>query len=136
MATMLDAPVRSIDWSELISIDAALSTRAAAAVMIANRVGALVVTGGGVAPTIITERDITRAVARNVDLDRCPCGDAAGTALIAVDADEPLRAVAHRLLLEGIRHIAVARGGQIVSVLSLRDLLRAVLPTVDDRDRS
>jgi CBS domain-containing protein len=132
VATIVDLPIRSIDWEELITIDGALSVRTAAAMMTVNGIGALVVAGPGAAPAIITERDITRAVGTAVDLDRTPCTAAAEPALVTVDADDTVGAVAHRLLSEGIRHVPVVRDGEIVTVLSIRDVLAALLTAADD----
>jgi CBS domain-containing protein len=126
-ATGVDIPIRSIEWEELITVDAALSVRTAAALMTVNGVGALVVTEPGVAPAIITERDITRAAGTAVDLDRSPCGAAAERSLVVADADETVGAIARRMLSEGIRHVPVVRDGEIVTVLSIRDLLAADL---------
>ena len=132
MATIVDLPVRSIDWEELIAIDPALSVRTAAAMMTVNGVGALVVAGSGAAPAIITERDITRAVGTAVDLDRSPCGAVAEPALLSVDADDTIGAVAQLLLSEGIRHVPVVRDGEIVTVVSIRDVLAALLVPASD----
>jgi CBS domain-containing protein len=129
----VDIPVRSIDWEELITIDAGLSVRTAAAMMTVNGVSALVVTGQGVPPAIITERDITRAVGTAVDLDRSPCGAAADPCLVTADADETVGAVGRLLLREGIRHVPVVREGEIVTVLSMRDVLAAVMATAPDQ---
>ena len=120
-------PLRSIDWEELISVDGDLSVRAAAVMMTVNGVGALIVTGFDDAPAVVTERDITRAVATGVDLDGCSCGAIAEPALVTAEADETIVDVAERLLEEGIRHIPVVCGDDIVTVLSVRDLLAAVL---------
>jgi CBS domain-containing protein len=127
VATVVDPPIRSIDWEELITIDGRLSLRTAAAMMTVNGVSALVVTEPGAAPAILTERDITRAVGTAIDLDRSPCGAAAEPVLVTVDADDTVSAVAARLLGAGIRHVPVVRDGEIVTVISIRDVLAALL---------
>ena len=127
-------PLRSIDWQELISFDGDLSVRAAAMMMAVNGVGALVVTGFDAAPTLVTERDITRAVASRVDLDGCSCGTIVDATLITADADDAIVEVADRMLEVGIRHIPIVCGDEIVTVLSVRDLLAAVLAATREPD--
>jgi acetoin utilization protein AcuB len=48
----------------------------------------------------------------------------------AVDADAPLRLARHRMHEHEIRHLPVARGGELVGVLTDRDLKRALDPSL------
>lgn len=122
-----DQPIRSIDWDELISIDGDLAVRGAAALMAANDVGAVVVHRPGVAPGVLSERDIARAVGADVDLDATTAGDLAEPRLVAVDVTDSIGTAIDRLLDERIRHIAVIDGDEVVTLLSIRDLLAAAV---------
>jgi CBS domain-containing protein len=53
--------------------------------------------------------------------------DIMGEKLVTISADDSLSTVEDIMTLGGVRHMAVVRGGQLVGVVSERDLLRASL---------
>jgi CBS domain-containing protein len=130
MAARSDEPVRGVDWNELLSINGSVSVRRAAIEMINNGVAALIVVRGDGSPALITERDITRSVADRLDPDCVCAADLAQPALVTADADDTLETVGRRLLREGVRHMPVIRDDEIVTVLSVRDVLGALLGTI------
>ena len=74
---------------------------------------------------IITERDVTAAMAEGADPATTPVSDYMTPAPEVLQPDSEL-ADATQLMLElGIRHLPVVRGGHLVGVLSIRDLLDA-----------
>ena len=129
MAGRPDDPIRSIDWGELISIDGLVTLRQAAAEMVVNGVAALVVVRSDGAPALFTERDITWAVASGIDPDATVAADLAEPVLVTADTEDSLETIARRLLHEGVRHIPVVRDDEIVTVLSIRDVLGALIGT-------
>jgi acetoin utilization protein AcuB len=54
-------------------------------------------------------------------------GDIMGEKLVTISADDSLSTVEDIMTLGGVRHMPVVRGGQLVVVVSERDLLRASL---------
>ena len=54
-------------------------------------------------------------------------GDIMGEKLVTISADDSLSTVEDIMTLGGVRHMPVVRGGQLVGVVSERDLLRASL---------
>jgi acetoin utilization protein AcuB len=54
-------------------------------------------------------------------------GDIMGEKLVTISADDSLSTVEDIMTLGGVRHMPVVRGGQLVGVVSQRDLLRASL---------
>ena len=95
--------------------------------MTARKVGsAIVMTDQG--PGIITERDILRAVGMGGDLEATPVEDYMTHNAITAFEDLDLREAAERMSGGGFRHLIVlGRGGQVEGVLSIRDLMRALL---------
>lgn len=99
----------------------------AASQMVAHKVGAaIVMTEEG--PGIITERDILRAVASGSDLNTVHVEEFMTAGAITAFEDWDLHHAAERMVSGGFRHLIVLnRGGQLEGVLSIRDLLRALL---------
>lgn len=96
--------------------------------MEARRVGALVVQDGDALVGIVSERDYTRKVILHGRASRATRVDEIMTSTVvtvtpATTLGECLRLVSeHR-----IRHLPVVNGGKVVGVLSVGDLVRAVL---------
>jgi signal-transduction protein with cAMP-binding, CBS, and nucleotidyltransferase domain len=100
-----------------------------ARVMRAHNVSALVVGHAGDPVAIVTERDLTQALA-----DGCPPGER----VVAVASPSPLT-VAHDasvieaatlMLNEGLRHLVVSRQHRVVGIVSIRDVLAAFVSAV------
>jgi CBS domain-containing protein len=100
---------------------------AAARGMVAKKVGsAIVMTDEG--PGIITERDILRAVAAGRNLDEARVEDYMTAGAITAFEDWDLRTAAQRMADGGFRHLIVLnRGGGLEGILSIRDLLKALI---------
>ena len=95
--------------------------------MTARKVGsAIVATEGG--PGIITERDILRAVAAGVDLAVATVEEYMTHNAITAFEDWDVRQAAQKMSEGGFRHLIVlGQGGQPEGVLSIRDLLMALM---------
>ncbi len=111
----------------VLMVAARESVAEAARKMTDRKVGsAVVMTDQG--PSIITERDILRAVAAGVDLQTAPVEDYMTHNAITAQEDWDLHEAAERMSSGGFRHLIVLNaGGQVEGVLSIRDLLRALL---------
>jgi CBS domain-containing protein len=99
----------------------------AASQMMARKVGsAIVMTEAG--PGIITERDVLRAVAAGSNLDAARVDEYMTHNAITAFEDWDLREAARRMTDGGFRHLIVLDlGGQVEGILSMRDLLLALL---------
>jgi CBS domain-containing protein len=86
-------------------------------------VSALVVLDGYRVAGIITERDIVRAVADRRDLAGCTVGEYMTSEPATVELDTPLAEVARSMLAYGIRHLPVVVAGDVIGMVSARDLL-------------
>jgi CBS domain-containing protein len=87
-------------------------------------VSALVVLDGDRLAGIITERDVVRAVADRRDLADCTAGEYMTSEPATVTLDTPLVEVARTMLAYGIRHLPVVVAGDVIGMVSARDLLR------------
>jgi CBS domain-containing protein len=89
-----------------------------------NNISALVIMDGDRLGGIITERDIVRAVADRRDLADATAGDYMTSTPATVELDTPLADVARTMLAYGIRHLPVAVAGEVIGMVSARDLLQ------------
>jgi CBS domain-containing protein len=72
---------------------------------------------------IISERDLARAVADNVDPEMVQAFTYASDNVVLASPDEDSAEVAARMLDAGIRHMPVVSDGRLVGMVSMRDLL-------------
>lgn len=91
-----------------------------------NDVGAVVV-GLDMIEGIVSERDLVRAVAAHHDLSVLRAGDIASTELVACDAHASVDAAAELMLERYVRHLLVEDDGEVIGIVSARDLLGALL---------
>ena len=86
-------------------------------------ISALVIVDGYRLAGIITERDIVRAVADRRDLADATAGEYMTSTPATVELDTPLADVARTMLAYGIRHLPVVVAGEVIGMVSARDLL-------------
>jgi CBS domain-containing protein len=101
----------------------------AARVMRAHGVSALVVGDPGETVSILTERDVTQAVADG----RPPTDQVAAIASadpLTLRADATVMDAATLMLREGLRHLIVTRNNRVAGIVSIRDALAALVTTV------
>ena len=72
---------------------------------------------------IVSERDVTTALADDAAPDVVWSADVMTEDLVTARADEPIIAVALRLMSEPIRHVVVLGDGGAVGIVSSRDVL-------------
>ncbi len=111
----------------VIAPEATLGT--AARVMRINGVSALVVGHASEPVALVTERDLTAAMADARPLDD-PVATVASAAPLTVSADDMVIDAVNLMLSEHVRHLIVTRDRRLVGVVSIRDLL-AVLVAPD-----
>src|SRR2546423_2690386 len=99
--------------------------REAAAHMMEKSVGAAVVIDEeSPGPRVISERDILNSLGRGEDPDRERVGDHMSDTLIAAAPDWSLERAAMEMSRRHIRHLVVVESGQLVGILSMRDIVR------------
>ena len=98
------------------------SLRLAAERMWRQQTGSLLVTEDGRLTGIITERDLLRAVALGADPDKTSVDEAMTTEVYTVPPDMQLQDAAREMAVRWIRHLPVVQDGQVLGVVSMRDV--------------
>jgi CBS domain-containing protein len=86
-------------------------------------VSSLVVLDGDRVAGIVTERDLTDAAAEHVDLAGAVLADHLTADPVTVGLDTDVRKIADLMRELEIRHVPVIDGGEVVGMISARDLL-------------
>lgn len=92
--------------------------------------GSLAVVDGHEVVGVITERDLVRAIAAGADRS-APVRTWMGSEPDLFDADTDVFEAAEWLLESGYRHLPVVDGSELLGVVSVRDLLSAVMRSLD-----
>jgi CBS domain-containing protein len=99
-----------------------LTLRSVAAVLTAEEIGAALVERTDGSFGIVSERDVTAALADDADPDVVWSADVMSAPVVTARVDEPIMGVALRIIDEGIRHVAIVDGESVVGVVSARDV--------------
>ena len=112
---------------ELITVDISTSVVEAAKLMKACNVESVLVSRQSRIVGIVTESDIVKKV---VGSDRMPSfipvEDIMSSPVVGIEERRPLTEAADLMNKHQSRHLGVTKGGTVVGVLSVRDLLRPV----------
>jgi CBS domain-containing protein len=116
------ATVREVMKTTLYSVDPSTTVGEAISLMAQNRIGSALIMEGGRLIGIFTERDTVRAISQSHD---APTHEISSwmtrnpkTVGPDVDSDEALRT----MLDSGFRHLPVVEGGEVIGMVSMRDL--------------
>lgn len=105
----------------------------ASAKMWQQQTGSLLIMAGDKLQGIITERDIMRSVAEGKDPKSVSLRDAMTTDVVTIDPDTALTDAAQLMFEKWFRHLPVVTArGEVVGVVSLRDLLGLVKEGMDE----
>jgi CBS domain-containing protein len=97
-----------------------------------HNVGIVIVLDGGRLAGVFSERDVVRRVLyQGLDPDRTPLGDVMTGCVITADAEMDYESAMRAMDEAGIRHLLVTSESQMLSMISIRDLMRAA---IHDRD--
>ena len=117
--------VRDAMSTVVVTIGPAHTLREAARLMSARRVGAAVVLDGDTSGIgILTERDILDAVGQGLDPDRERVADHRTSDLVFATTDMTLHEAAATMMRGGFRHLVVLDGGEVIGIVSVRDIVR------------
>lgn len=102
-----------------------VTLREASSRMVERGIGAALVEDDDLpVPSVITERDVLKAVGSGLDPDREVVRDHMSEKVITASPDWSLERAASEMSRRGIRHLVVCEGGELVGVLSMRDIMR------------
>ena len=106
-----------------------------AALLSAGSIGALVVDDGSdgedQATAVVTERDVIRALAELADPAEVQVHTIASTDLVWCDAESTVAEVAELMSSRFLRHVLVEDDGDLIGIVSARDLLGAYAAAED-----
>jgi signal-transduction protein with cAMP-binding, CBS, and nucleotidyltransferase domain len=109
----------------VLSVGPNHTLRDAARKMLEKGVGAAVVIDEELpAPGIVSERDILHSIGRGEDPDVERVGRHMNDAMITATPDWSLERAAMEMSKRHIRHLVVVERGELVGVLSMRDIVR------------
>jgi CBS domain-containing protein len=111
------------------TVDEKSSLRRAARLMSARQVGSLLVTDDGGILGIITEHDITRAVAEELDIDETRIGDWMTDYPEVASGDWTVEQALDEMLEHGFRHMPVVTDDTVAGMVSIKDLVWALRGT-------
>jgi CBS domain-containing protein len=90
-----------------------------------HNVGIVAVLEGDRLVGVFSERDVVqRVVHRGLDPRRTALADVMTADLIVADADDDYQSAMSKMDAANIRHLPVVSGGRLLSMLSIRDLMR------------
>ncbi len=75
-------------------------------------------------PGIVTERDLLRSVGAGEDPDAEPVSGHMAESVISAAPDWSLEHAAAEMSRRGVRHLVVFEAGEVVGILSMRDIVR------------
>jgi len=126
--------------TRILSIRLREPVAAAAKLMVAENIGALVVTDvvlteGSTVVGMLSERDIVRAlVTRGPDVMKMPVENLMTKKFISCAPDDDLADAVEKMDRHGIRHLPVLEEHTLVGVLSVRDVIHVLRGTFGDRE--
>jgi CBS domain-containing protein len=117
--------VRQAMSESVLTIGPGHTMREASRAMVARRVGAAVVIDpDGEGAGILTERDILRSLAEGLDPDHTAVGAHVTSEIVYASPSWTLIDAAEAMLRGGFRHLVVLDAGDVVGILSVRDIVR------------
>src|SRR5579862_4907508 len=121
------ANVRDIMSTRLVTVEASTPLLDAAREMHARSVGAVLVLTHERLSGILTERDVLRAVA-TAELEGQLVSDWMTAGPETIEPSDTVAHAASMMIHGGFRHLPVLENGKPVGVISIRDLVRVVIP--------
>jgi CBS domain-containing protein len=105
----------------------------ASAKMRSEQTGSLLVMEGERLTGIVTERDVLRTVAEGQDPKSVSLRDVMTTDVVTIGPDTRLKQAAEIMFQKWFRHLPVVTpAGEVVGIISLRDLLSLVAESIDE----
>jgi CBS domain-containing protein len=116
----------------LHTVRASASVYDAAAMMARENVGIVAVMDDEALVGVLSERDVVqRVVARGLDPRSVPVNRVMTSDVIVATDAEDYQAAMQMMDARNIRHLPVVRGRRVVSMLSIRDLMRAEMSRLE-----
>src|SRR5262249_48523500 len=115
--------IRSLMGDEVVFVEPDATLLEVAELLTANEIGIVVVGTKDQPIAVVSERDITHAVAKSRDAERTSANEIAQHELVWCDASASVAEVATEMMDRYVRHVLVETDGKLIGVVSARDLL-------------
>ena len=113
---------------DVISISPDASVLDAITLMADKSIGSLLVMQGGELKGIVTERDYARKViVKGRSSESTRVADIMSTAVVTATAEQTVKKCMELMTNRRIRHLPVVDGGKVVGVISIGDLVHAII---------
>lgn len=129
-----DVAIERVMRSPVVTIEPRATLRKATTVLKQANIGTLAVMDGSELAGIVSERDVTWALADGADPDEVWVADVMSVEPRYVTSDESAAHARGVMLAAGIRHLPVMEEGQLIGIVSMRDLLGDGRSTIDPAD--
>jgi CBS domain-containing protein len=116
-------PVGRLLGDVVATVRPSATLRDASRQLVREQLGLLVIVDGGGVRGVLSERDLVRAMAEDADLDAERVIDHGTDDVIVVDEGTSIVDAATTMATAEVRHLGVSRGGEIVGVVSARDMV-------------
>ncbi len=117
--------VREVMSPDVATVVSDASVSDAAKVMVKGGFGSVIIVHGKMLVGILTERDVLRAAANETDLSTASVEDWMTPDPETAEPDLETEDAAGMMLSRGFRHLPVTQDGDLVGIVSLRDVLSA-----------
>jgi CBS domain-containing protein len=121
-----EASVRIYAADDVITLDPQVTLFAAAAELADDQIGLVVLGSPTDIQGVLSERDVVRAVANDLDPVSTPALEVASTTIVWCDRDATVGEVVELMMEHYVRHVLLEDGGRLVGIVSARDLLGAL----------
>jgi CBS domain-containing protein len=119
------APVSMFASDAVITLPSGTTLQSVADELAGDQIGLVVLGSPGDVEAVISERDVVRAIAEGLDPLDTPAAALASTNIVWCDETATVNEVAAVMMAEYVRHVLLEDDGQLVSIVSVRDLLAA-----------
>ncbi len=118
--------IRNLVAGETVACGRDVTLADIASLMISEDVGSVAVVDGSTLLGIVTERDMVRAVAADVDANAATAREWMTVDPDVADPDLSVEDAARWMLTAGYRHLPVVEGTRLMGVVSIKDVLWAL----------
>jgi CBS domain-containing protein len=121
--------VREAMTTGVVTVGSGHTLQQASKVMSDKNIGSVVIVDPDAnGPGILTERDIVRAVANGTDLDTATTSEFLTADATYAAPGWTLEEASDAMRRGGFRHLVVVEGGEVLGMLSMRDIVKAWAP--------
>jgi CBS domain-containing protein len=119
------APVSLFATDAVVTLPPDVTVQTVADELAGDQIGLVILGSLHDVEGVVSERDVVRAVAEGLDPVDTPARAVASTKLVWCDESATVCEVAEQMMEQYVRHVLLEADGQLVGIVSARDLLGA-----------